>query len=370
MKTRRGWVLASILVLSLLVIVAAACGGGTQTPAKESTTTARLVVSLAGKADKLGSTDGVGPAARFNGPEGIACDAAGNVYVADNGNNTVRKVTRQGLVTTLAGKALAAGHADAKGAAARFNAPAGIACDAAGNLYVVDSKNDTVRKVTPTGVVITLAGKAGVKGSADGSGAAARFSDPQGVACDPAGNVYLTDTGNETIRKITPAGVVTTLAGTAAAQGSADGNAGAALFNNPIGIARDTAGNLYVTDTLNNAIRKITPAGAVTTLAGKAGSKGSADGNGAAASFQAPVGVACDAAGNLYVTDNLNDTIRLITPAGKVSTLAGAVGVAKTLDGSGTTARFDLPGGIACDSAGNLYVTGYAPVIRKILLKH
>jgi DNA-binding beta-propeller fold protein YncE len=164
--------------------------------------------------------------------------------------------------------------------------------------------------------------------------------------------------------------VVTNLAGTAAAEGSADGKGAAALFNNPIGIARDATGNLYVADTLSNTIRKLTPAGVVTTLAGKAGAKGSADGNGAAARFQAPVGVACDAAGNIYVTDNLNDTIREITPAGMVSTLAGSVGVAKILDGSGAAARFDLPGGIACDSAGNLYVTEGAPVIRKIFLKH
>ena len=215
----------------------------------------------------------------------MAVDAAGNVYVADTGNDTIRKITPAGVVTTLAGTAGQAGSADGTGTAARFNEPDGVAVDAAGNVYVADTNNDTIRKITPAGVVTTLAGTAGQAGSADGTGAAAQFNAPEGVAVDGAGNVYVADTGNDTIRKITPAGVVTTLAGTAGQVGSADGTGSAARFNDPDGVAVDGAGNVYVADTINDTIREITPAGVVTTLAGSPGQYGSADGTGAAAQF-------------------------------------------------------------------------------------
>ena len=154
-------------------------------------------------------------------------------------------------------------------------------------------------------MVTTLAGLAGSSGSANGTGSAARFYYPFGVAVDSAGNVYVADTGNNTIRKVTPAGVVTTLAGLAGSSGSADGTGSAARFNYPSGVAVDSAGNVYVADTGNNTIRKVTPAGVVTTLAGLAGSPGSADGTGSAARFYYPHGVAVDSAGNVYVADTV-----------------------------------------------------------------
>ena len=160
-------------------------------------------------------------------------DSAGNVYVADSANNTIRKVTPAGVVTTLAGLAGSCGSADGTGSAARFYCPAGVAVDSAGNVYVADMHNNTIRKVTPAGVVTTLAGLAGSPGSADGTGSAARFNDPYGVAVDSAGNVYVADTGNNTIRKVTPGGVVTTLAGLAGSAGSADGTGSAARFDYP-----------------------------------------------------------------------------------------------------------------------------------------
>ena len=193
------------------------------------------------------------------------------------------------------------------------------------------TRNDTIRKITPAGVVTTFAGTAGQSGSADGTGAAARFTNPEGTAVDGAGNVYVADTFNDTIRKITPAGVVTTLAGTAGQGGSADGTGAAARFAFPTGVAVDGAGNVYVADTDNDTIRKITPAGVVTTLAGTAGQSGSADGTGAAARFNSPFGLAVDGAGNIYVADEDNDAIREITPAGVVSTLAGTAGQAVVL---------------------------------------
>jgi len=248
---------------------------------------------------------------------GVATDSAGNVYVADS-NNTIRKITPAGAVSTLAGTPGVAGNADGTGVAARFNSPRGVATDSAGNVYVADSNNNTIRKITPAGAVSTLAGTAGVGGSADDTGAAARFYFPEGVATDSAGNVYVADSNNNTIRKITPAGVVTTLAGTAGVTGSTDATGAAASFNRPVGVATDSAGNVYVADSFNDTIRKITPAGAVSTLAGTADVTGSTDATGAAASFNFPQGVATDSAGNVYVADSNNSTIRKITPAGAV----------------------------------------------------
>ncbi len=315
-------------------------------------TPAGVVTTPAGTAGQVGSTNG----GLFNAPVGVAVDASGNLYVADSRNDTIRKITAAGVVTTLAGSAGSAGSTDGTGAAARFNTPLGVAVDASGNVYVADSANDTIRKITAAGVVTTLAGTAGQAGSADGTGAAARFKTPYGVAVDSSGNVYVADTGNDTIRKITPAGVVTTLAGTAGAAGSTDGTGAAARFRNPLGVAVDSSGNVYVADSTNDTIRKITPAGVVTTLAGTAGAAGSTDGTGAAARFNSPCGVAIDASGNVYVGDQTNDTIRKITPAGVVTTLAGTAGAAGSTDGAGAAARFNSPCGVAIDASGNLYV--------------
>jgi sugar lactone lactonase YvrE len=325
-----------------------------------------MVTTLAGQAGVKGSADGSGTAATFNNPTNIATDAAGNLYVTDDINSTVRKITPAGRVTTLAGKAGQQSSANGTGSAARFDGPHGIACDATGNVFVSDTSS-TIHKITSAGKVTTLAGKPNSPGSADGSGTAARFRGAFGIACNASGTLYIADVDNNNVRKITPAGKVTTLAGKAGQQGSTDGMGAAARFMTPTGIACDAAGNLYVTDSSNNTIRKITPAGKVTTLAGKASSAGSADGMGAAASFNNPTGIACDAAGNLYVTDSDNCAIRKITPAGQVTTVAGKAGSVGKADGSGRAATFNDPTGIACDAAGNLYVCDYGnDTIRKI----
>src|SRR5215469_8748802 len=271
---------------------------------------------LAGGPGGPGWQDGTGAAAGFDEPYGVATDSAGNVYVADFANDIIRKITPAGVVTTLAGTANISGSTDGTGAAARFGGPWGVATDGAGNVFVADTFNYTVRKITPAGVVTTLAGTAGMPGSNDGAGAAARFNEPLGVAVDSAGNVYVADALNDTIRKVTPAGVVTTLAGSPGVFGSADGTGAAAQFNTPQGVATDGAGNVYVADWLNQIIRKITPAGVVTTLAGTAGMSGSADGTGAAARFYEPEAVATDGAGNVYVADGSNNVVRKITPDG------------------------------------------------------
>jgi hypothetical protein len=342
-------------------------------------TPAGVVTTLAGTAGMRGSADGTGAAARFDEPEAVATDSAGNVYVADGSNDVVRKITPGGMVTTLAGSAAVIGSADGTGATASFDNPSGLTTDNAGNVYVADTLNNIIRKITPAGVVTTFAGTAGMSGSTDAVGAAARFNVPSGVATDGAGNVYVADSGwmpcgmgcvdwgNHIIRKITPAGVVSTLAGTAGMTGSNDGAGAAARFWAPQGVATDGAGNVYVADTLNSTIRKITPAGVVTTLAGMAGMQGSTDGTGSAAGFDHPLGVAVDSAGNVYVADTNNDTIRKIMPTGVVSTLAGMAGMQGSTDGTGAAARFYAPSGVAVDSAGNVYVADTANhIIRKI----
>ncbi len=268
-----------------------------------------------------GAGDGVGPAAQFSRSlYGVTANPDGNLYVVDADASTIRKITPAGVVSTLAGSPGVEGNADGVGPAARFRVPIFSATDSAGVLYIADQLNHTIRKVTTAGVVTTLAGLAGSQGHVDGVGAAARFASPCGIAVDASGNVFVSDSSSYTIRKISPAGSVTTVAGTAYVYGYSDGPGASALFSVPLALATDAAGNVYVSDTLNRTIRKITPAGMVSTLAGTAGMSGTVDATGAAARFEEPLGLAADAAGNVYVADSNN--IRKITPAGAVTSVA------------------------------------------------
>ncbi len=312
--------------------------------------------TVVGQAGSSGSADGTGSAARFNDPSDVAADGAGNVYVADTNNHTIRKITSAGVVTTLAGLAGTSGSADGNGSAARFNSPTGLTVDGSGNIYVADTSNHTIRKVTSGGVVTTVAGLAGASGSADGNGGNARFNYPSDVTVDGAGNLYVADTNNFTIRKITTAGAVSTGAGLAGVSGISDGTGNAARFSSPEGVTVDGSGNLYVADTDNHTIRRITSAGAVTTLAGLAGTSGGGDGGGSVARFQYPSDLTVDSAGNLFVADTDNHTIRKITPAGLVGTVAGLAGSSGSVDGVGSVARMFYPTGVAVDGSGNVYV--------------
>ena len=326
-----------------------------------------IVTTLAGRSGFVDDVDGPGADAQFDSPMGVAVDNNGNVLVADFGNLAIRKVTPGGIVSTVVGISHGGGHSDGIGAAARFIIPTEIAVDSGGNLYVADDGNHTIREIAPSGAVTTLAGTAGGYGSADGTGADAQFSFPSGVAVDGSGSVYVADSLNFTIRKITPNGVVTTFAGTPGVGGSADGTGAAARFSSPSGVAVDSAGNVYVADAENNAIRKITPSGVVTTLAGNPLSQGSADGTGSSAQFRSPQGVAVDSSGNVYVADTLNNTIRRVTPGGVVTTLAGSTSVSGSADGTGVAAQFNQPYGVAVDSSGSVYVADtYNSTIRKI----
>ncbi len=384
-----------------------------------------IVSTLAGGApwtfDDFLALNGTGAAARFWDNRGLAVDAQGNVYVGDTGNNSIRKVTPAGVVTTVSGSAGSSGPVDDTGDVLPFDSPQGVAIDATGKVYVSDTRNNIIRTIAHGGVVTTLAGvflraggddgpaendgsirvaaitpggiavdRAGVVyfvdggsmirkvaggfvsllaghplfiGSADGVGSDARFTFPEGLTVDQSGNLYVADTRNVTIRKITPQGLVTTIAGVPGGYGSADGIGSAARFNSPMDIAVDSEGNLYVADgglntmlPANHTIRKITPDGLVTTMAGLAGIYGSADGVGSAARFDDPDGLAVDGGGNLYVSDRNNLTIRKVTPANVVTTLAGSPSQGGDNDGIGAIARFGGLRAMGVDSAGYVYI--------------
>lgn len=319
-----------------------------------SITGSNTVSTLAGSPPAL-SLDATGAAARFNLPNSVAVDPTGNVYVADSANHSIKKITASGVVTTFAGSAGQMGASDGTATTARFAAPSALAIDTAGTLYIADTGNNTVRKISSSGTVSTLAGTAGERGSTDGTGASARFDHPMGIAVDSTGVVYVSDSNNHTVRKIATAGAVTTLAGTADLVGSTDGTGAAARFYFPGALAVDALFNLYVADQ-NRVIRKITSSGVVTTFAGSPSGSGSADGTGPNARFDYPAGLAVDGAGNLFVTDSNNNTIRLVTPTGVVSTIGGTAGQIGSADGTAGAAQFNHPSGIAVDSAGNLYI--------------
>ena len=314
------------------------------------------MTTLAGQIGVGGSADGAGTNALFRLPNNLAVDHAGNVYVADTANNVIRKITPQGTVSTFAGLAGSHGSTDDAGGNARFWAPFGIATDIAGNVYVADTANNAIRKITPAGVVTTLAGSAGHPGSADGIPSAAQFRNPWGVAADGAGNVLVADMSNDTIRKISPAGLVSTLAGQAGVSGVTEGSASSALFNQPFAVAVDRAGNVYVSDSANNAVREITLNGTVITLAGLLGYAGNEDGKGDNARFSNPQGLAVDAAGNIFVADTGNNLVRKITPEGVVSTLPEFAETNNAAANPAGNSQLKSPGGVAVDDAGNVYV--------------
>jgi PKD repeat protein len=370
---------------ALLVILVALAVGRAQ-----AQTAPYVFTTLAGKAGSSGATNEPGGAARFNGPYGIAIDQADNLYIADTGNSAIRKIAFDGMVSTLAGSFGDAGSADGTGGDARFNHPTGVAVDLSGNVYVADWGNHTIRKITPGGTVSTIAGLAGDNGTNDGAGSLARFNHPAGVAVDALGNVYVADEWNHTIRKLTSDGInwnVTTVAGAPERPGGGDGTNYQARFDFPAGIAVDGDGNLYIADSGNNTIRRavqVSSVWTVNTVAGLSGNSGSADGLKDAARFNEPMGVAVDHLQNLYVTDFGNHTIRMITPAGVVSTLAGTAGGNGSANGLAgpnvpawaTPASFKWPAGIAVDAKSDVYIAEVgnhairegAPAIAPVIL--
>ena len=361
------------------------------------------MTTLAGSSGNRGYADGVGSAARFYYPNGICADAAGNLYVSEFGNSLIRKIAPGAVVTTLAGSAGIRNYADGIGSAAQFNSPSDLVADnqgnlyvaeggndcirkvviaeaavsrligfpavfynpaqvvedQAGNIYVADAGNDTIRKITSEGVVSTFAGTAGNRGSSDGIGGAASFYSPGGLAIY-GDNIFVSDSANHTVRKITSDGMVTTFAGLAGSPGDVDGVGNAARFYYPGALTTDASGNIYMGS--HYAIRKITQNGMVTTLAGMAGVSGYVNGVGGAARFSGVSGLATDRSGNIYVSDNY--TIRKITPDAVVSTLVGVFNYSDHVDGVGGAIRFGGPRGLMMDSADNLYISDTGTIRR------
>ena len=312
-----------------------------------------------------GSLDGSGSAARFDAPDGIVLGPDGNLYVAERNSGTIRKVSQQGVAVTVAGSAGASGSADGAGGAARFNEPTRLEADIDGNLYVTDTGNSTIRQVSASGAVTTLAGAAGQCGSVDGNAGNARFCNPQGITLDRNGNLYVADTANHTIRRIDRANNVTTVAGVAGACGSADGRGAQARFCEPQDIKVDDDGYLYVADTANSTIREISPSGEVRTIAGAAGQCGSVDGQGATARFCRQAGLTIDGAGNLFVADTGNGTIRRIGTSGEVNTVIGVAGTRNVVLGP-LPGSLNAPRGITVLAAGSLAATSQNMVLRLV----
>ncbi|TKC62361.1 DUF839 domain-containing protein [Pedobacter hiemivivus] len=315
---------------------------------KEAPASEYIVSTFAGDGT-AGLLNGAAADAQFRNPEGVAVDAQGNLIVVDRQNHTIRKITQAGQVTTIAGDGTA-GYADGVGTAAKFSSPWKVAVDLQGNIIVADRDNFKIRKIAPDGTVSTLAGS--TAGFADGSGSAAKFMQPLDVVADAQGNVYVADNTSHRIRKVTPSGMVTTLAGDGTA-GFLDGTGTQTKFRNPSGLTLDQQGNIIVADRLNHRIRKITPGGIVTTVAG-AGTTGLLDGDVLTAKFADPYGVVVDANGNILVAELTNARIRKITPAGQVNTLAGSS--AGFADGLSVNAKFNQPTDLDVDTKGNIYV--------------
>lgn len=335
------------LILTALAISLFACSkddnpGETPQPTEP---VYKTVTTFAGTTN--GYLDGTGTAAQFSNPRGMTIDASGNLYVADFNSRRIRKITPSGVVTTIAGNGNNTSM-DGTGTAAQVT-PNSITIDNAGNLYFTEAFfNNKIRKVSPSGVVTTIAGS--TEGFADGTGTSAQFYNPRGIVLDNSGNLYVADSGNHKIRKITPAGVVTTIAGST--NGYADGTGSAAQFSFPFGLTMDKVGNLYVADTNNHKIRKIAPTGVVTTVAGS--TLGFADGTGTSVQFNSPTNLKFDSFGNLFISDANNNRIRKMNASGNVTTLTGSS--QGFVSGAISVAQFYAPNGLAFDAAGNLFV--------------
>ena len=319
-----------------------------------------VVSTLAGSSQGLDNQPGT--AAKFSNPSGTAVDSSGTVYVADSANHVIRKITSAGVVTTFAGDGLS-GSKDGTGSGAQFNTPSAIVINSSGTLFVSDSGNHCIRKITSAGVVSTFAG--GSSGFADGIGSNAQFNSPQGIVVDSLGNVFVADSGNHRIRSITAAGQVSTLAGQSTS-GTTDDSGTSARFNTPTGIAIDSLRNLYVTDKNGHRIRKVTAQGGVSTLAGS--TSGFTNDTGTAAQFNSPVGIAVDSTGTLYVADTGNHRIRTVSSTGVVTTFVG-LSNSGTSNGSPSQAQFNSPYSITVGTTGVFYVADYSNHrIRKIVV--
>ena len=352
---------------------------------------------MAGNGTSGFSGDG-GPAAsaQLHGPYGVAVDAAGNLYVADAGNNRIRKVSPGGVISTVAGNGAAGSSGDGGLAAdSELNFPEAVAVDASGSIFIADTNNNRIRRVSPTGIISTVAGNGRQGDSSDGTPAtSAQLNLPRSVSVDASGNLYVTDffdgvavdppgqlsitdipsihiehTLKERIRRVLPSGLITTIAGGSVGYSGDGGPAAGAQLRYPQGLALDASGNLYIADTNNNRIRKVSPSGIISTVAGNGTFSYSGDGGSAgSAQLYLPGGVTLDNSGNLYISDQLNNRIRKVSYNGIITTVAGNGTKGYSGDGGlATNAQLYEPVGVAVDASGNLYIAdGGNDRVRKV----
>ncbi len=326
------------------------------------------VTTLAGQLLVAGQTNGPTDQATFDDPAAIVTDPQGDLFIADSQNHVIREITTNGLVMVFAGRMGNSGTADGAGTNAAFNAPSGLALNPSGDLYVSDTGNNTIRKISPGGMVTTIAGIAGYPGFADGPAGMAHFSSPQGLAVAPNGALLIADCGNHCIRLLSN-GIVSTFAGKPQIWGSQDGTGTNAEFNGPLGMAFDTQGNLFVSDANNDTLRMITSNAVVTTFAGSAGCDGSSDGERTNARFRSPAGLVFDQWDDLFVADSFNQTIREINTNGIVSTVSGASGEVGAANGNNGMGRFYNPFGLALARDGSLLVSDtYNELVRSVIV--
>jgi len=327
---------------------------------------AQLVSTVAGVLETPGFNDGLALSSRFFSPHGIAVDGEGNLYIADRYNHTIRKISVTGMVTTLAGKAGYSGSQDGQGETARFNEPWGICAAEDGVVYVADTKNNKIRRVAQDGTVKTIAGT-GNFGSSNAQGLAATFGNPTGIEVDAFGNLYVADHLTHIIRKVDNRGMVTTIAGIPYIPGGNDGTGRDAQFWRPYGLTLDNEGNILVADEWNHKIRKVTPTGEVTTIAGM-GEVGLIDGPSNQAGFNYPWDLTVDADNNIYIADGYNYVIRKIEPNGTVSSYAGTPLTSGGVDGVGAAATFSGATSITWDKiTGSLFIgDAYNHLVRSI----
>ena len=365
-RARSRWRWAPLAAVAALLGVCGLAVAGTSGTA--------TITTVAGTGVQGFSGDG-GPAtsAQLREPAALAVDAAGSLFIADAKNNRVRRVSPDGVITTAAGTGVEGFFGDGgQATSAQLKTPYGVAVDVAGNLYIADSGNQRVRRVSPAGVITTVAGT-GVGGfSGDGGQAtSAQLNAPTAVAVDAAGNVYVADAFNHRVRRVSPDGVITTVAGSGQKGFSGDGGqATSARLNTPFGVAVDRAGNLFIADAENHRVRRVSPDGVITTVAGTGVAGFSGDGGQAtSAQLNRPFGVAVDSAGNLYITDPLNHRVRRVSPAGVITTVAGSGQEGFSGDGGqATSARLAVPAAVAVDAAGNLLISDQANQrVRKVV---